>query len=347
MRKELFIAPLIGLAAVAVALVILGSPAAVSADEGPHIKGWGPTPDDCASCHRAHRAQAERLLIEDQQLLCMTCHGADAMGSVLNVAYGTDEGDGGALRAGGFDRARIDTQDPSLPPPAGAVTIGVLPAPGEPVTSSHTVDGSAQTIWGYGDVSAGPDVGRTDFTMTCSRCHDPHGSGNYRALRDRPSGLVSWGQPVPPFMPNLSGKLADEETKTYTTSNYWALPYTDWWRDSTGDGYADTEITGRQIGLWCTTCHTRYNAPYGEQDSGDGIFAYRHTTDPSTRTASATGPARPQSCLQCHVAHGTNALMGEHSGSVEWPDGMAGGGATDSRLLKMDNRGVCQKCHNK
>jgi predicted CXXCH cytochrome family protein len=347
MRKELLMTPVIALAAAVVALAILGGPAPAQGDEGPHVQGWGATADDCASCHRAHRAQADRLLVADQELLCLNCHGNDAMGSVLNVSSGTNEADGGALRAGGFETARLNTQDPTLPPPAGGVTIGVLAPPGQSVTSSHTVDGSAETIWGYGDISASPNVGRVDYTMTCGSCHDPHGSGNYRALRTRPSGLVAFGQPVPPWMPNLAGKLADETTKDYTTSNYWSLPYTDWWRDSTGDGYADTEITGRQVGLWCTTCHTRYNDPYQMKETGDDIFAYRHTTDPSTRTASATGPARPQSCLQCHVAHGTNAVMGSASGAVEWPDGMAGGGATDSRLLKMDNRGVCQKCHNK
>jgi hypothetical protein len=53
-------------------------------------------------------------------------------------------------------------------------------------------------------------------------------------------------------------------------------------------------------------------------------------------------------CLSCHVAHGSSATMGTNSGAVPWP----GGGTTPagnarSSLLRVDNRGVCQSCHNK
>jgi hypothetical protein len=40
-------------------------------------------------------------------------------------------------------------------------------------------------------------------------------------------------------------------------------------------------------------------------------------------------------------------MPGPYSSTVEWPGG--GVGTTDnnnSRLLKMDNRGICLKCHS-
>jgi hypothetical protein len=37
--------------------------------------------------------------------------------------------------------------------------------------------------------------------------------------------------------------------------------------------------------------------------------------------------------------------MGANSASVTFPDGSAAG--ADSRLLRADNRGVCQLCHAK
>ena len=90
---------------------------------------------------------------------------------------------------------------------------------------------------------------------------------------------------------------------------------------------------------WCIQCHTRYN---GYNINGttslilptpvDPIFMYKHGT---TRIG----------CEQCHVSHGSNAAMTTNgSVSVLNPDGTAGG--TDSRLLKVANRGTCNLCHD-
>lgn len=72
-------------------------------------------------------------------------------------------------------------------------------------------------------------------------------------------------------------------------------------------------------------------------DTGDAIYTYQHRSDGASNRA----------CVTCHASHGTNALMtGTYSSAVEWPGG--GVGTTDdnnSRLLKMNNRGICVKCH--
>jgi hypothetical protein len=53
-------------------------------------------------------------------------------------------------------------------------------------------------------------------------------------------------------------------------------------------------------------------------------------------------------CMSCHVAHGSSAIMGTNSGAVPWPGGGAApNGNARSSLLRVDNRGVCQSCHNK
>ena len=68
------------------------------------------------------------------------------------------------------------------------------------------------------------------------------------------------------------------------------------------------------------------------QGTGDGIYNYRHTT------------SRNRSCLTCHVSHGSNAAMtGTNSSTFTYPDGTPG---ASSRLLKVDNRGTCQVCHD-
>jgi predicted CXXCH cytochrome family protein len=129
-------------------------------------------------------------------------------------------------------------------------------------------------------------------------------------------------------------------------------------------GVAPANSTGLMT-AWCIQCHTRYNGysttvtagvsdytPGGNSvsslvaNSADATFMYKHGT---TRAG----------CEQCHVSHGSNALMtGTNSLNYEDPNhtvppkptnvGLNGNVATsgDSRLLKADNRGTCQLCHD-
>ena len=59
-------------------------------------------------------------------------------------------------------------------------------------------------------------------------------------------------------------------------------------------------------------------------------------------------------CLTCHRAHGTAAIMtgfatADGSRNVLGTDGLPHNvfPASDSALLRLNNRGVCQSCHNK
>jgi hypothetical protein len=129
--------------------------------------------------------------------------------------------------------------------------------------------------------------------------------------------------------------IADQGSpKVYTTDNYF----------NTGP------VSGIQMASWCATCHTRYLASSTGVNSGDAIFTYRHRSN---------GSLAGLTCIKCHATHGSNAAMPggatptgtpgpgtTYSSTVPWPGG--GSGTTDnnnSRLLKMDNRGICIKCH--
>ncbi len=305
--------------AAACAVSLFAGAAPASADNGPHVKGAGLTPDTCAACHRAHTAKAPYLLKESQTALCYTCHGASGAGSNEDVQDGVGwsgagrSGTKGALRGGGFEYALVDSGNPS-----GNGYVGEIPVRGSgaAVTSTHSVNESGQTAWGNGPISAEANYGKT-IDLTCGSCHDPHGNGNYRILRPIPveSGAES-GVTIP-----------DAATKVYTTTNYWEV------EDENAPGFI------ANISAWCATCHTRYLAGKGSArtNSGDAVFTFRHRTN-FTSQGSPT-------CVQCHVAHGSNASMGSYSSAVANPDGGAVGG--DSRLLRIDNRGVCQMCHNK
>jgi hypothetical protein len=87
---------------------------------------------------------------------------------------------------------------------------------------------------------------------------------------------------------------------------------------------------------WCIACHTRYNgwaqngtSSLNAQTPSDAIFGFKHGT-------TSTG------CEQCHVNHGTNAVMSGITLGVDFPDGSN----EDSALLKVNNRGTCQLCHD-
>lgn len=303
---------LIVLAAALPSALLLGAvPAA--ADNGPHVSGAGVVADSCAGCHRTHTAQAGGLLKQPQGSLCYTCHGAGAPGSNTDVVNGAGYAPEGALRGGGFSYALIASDSPS-----GSKSSGVVPtrSSGQAVTSTHSVDASDQTAWGSGAISADVSVGKT-IPLRCGNCHDPHGNGNYRILRDIPKESGA-GEGV---------AIPDAGTKLYTTENYWKAD------DVNAPGFA------QNVSAWCSTCHTRYLSSGPKADSGDAVFAYRHTSD---KTSAGAGQ---RNCAQCHVSHGSNASMGARSAAVPFPDGSAGAGS--SRLLRVDSRGVCQLCHGK
>jgi predicted CXXCH cytochrome family protein len=294
-----------------------------SADNGPHVMGQGLTPDTCAICHRAHTAQAPNLLKEPETALCYTCHGDAATGAATDVVDGVGysgterTGTPGALRGGGFKYAVIDSAHPSGQEKEGADPGGVVPVlgAGAPVTSAHSVDSSSVTDWGNGEISAEPNDGAA-ISLSCGSCHDPHGNGMYRILRPIP---LESGATTPVEIPESKGM-----PHVYTTTNYWDVE----------DEYAPDLIA--KISAWCAACHTRYLSSTTGAESGDAVFTDRHVSD-------GTKQGSP-SCIQCHVAHGSNAKA-EEAGSfaVHSPQELPAG--PGGRLLRIDARGTCRMCH--
>ncbi len=377
MRKTTLLIGILAGVAVSLLTVMGSGGGTASADNGPHIVETGATPDKCASCHRIHTAKSDFLFKSGGtvEAFCFSCHGNGGPGSDLAAQEGTFYGETtpGApygsktasttmgLRAGGFDTARIDTTDPNntlnLPPS----DIGVLAVP-QTVNSWHAVDDTtAGTMWGngaIGTVGAGPN-----YTLECTSCHDPHGNGNYRILRSIPQGSGGAGYAIPDTYP----KAASD----YTTTNYFNMYFGGATPAPMPAGPSVTPAPGASIlvdtSAWCSQCHTRYLAirrpVYPEPalgtpipnasrwDSGDAIFTYRHTSAGWGRSGT-TGNAsfNNRACITCHASHGSNASMpGAYSSSVPWPDGSTTNPTNDTQrasLLKMDNRGMCRKCHS-
>jgi predicted CXXCH cytochrome family protein len=370
--------PLVWLPAAAVAWLLLAA-VPVLADGGPHMSSinngsTGITADSCAGCHRAHTAQGPMLLAaQSEEALCLTCHGSGGTGATTDVENGIQytlasvRGDTvlGALRGGGFLTARIDSDSPVriLHSPLRSLAKVPVQAAGEPVTSSHLDLAAAASAtgvaWGNGAISVTPDAGAA-LDISCGSCHNPHGNGNYRILNPIPHG-----DDAGPFVEPTTGVVVTDaalppagDTRNYTviqvpgpgylllSSQVVSGGYTDTagdyfhrrvpWNSTTGTSDAPNGLAtfNSQMTNWCTTCHSRYYSDDPTVPSGDAIFMYRHDTISN------------RACTTCHVAHGSNAMMtGPYSATAPYPDGSVPAMA-DSRLLKIDNRGTCQACHD-
>lgn len=242
----------------------------------------------------------------------------------------------------------------------GAVGSGAGPITSLECTSCHNPHGNGQyRILNPIPTSTGLVAAGTGVTVTDAALPTAGNTRNY---------TVQWGR-----------TLADVTSGTYVDNGSAGTPNAtagDYWRKYlpwnvvpvlVGRGVASMPANGHagdvpmyvpndpsnltsfrlQISSWCAACHTRYlaggNPP---SNSGDPIYTYRHQED-------------TVECTQCHVGHGSNAAMpGENSGPMVYPGGGAATSYTtgtppdttttyfNSRLLKIDNRGTCQACHD-
>ncbi len=316
------------IAVLALACAMAGS---VSANGGPH-GGYAPTTDGCAGCHRAHTATGPNLLVSNSTNdLCMSCHGATGAGANTNVddgQYLSSRDDSG----GAYDHGAANTPDGAALLGGGFVNYRSLP-----VTSIHNPDGTELAAWGYG-VARGSMADLAE-SLTCASCHDPHGSPNYRIINETINGI------------GVSVAQVDEgAAKDY-----------------------DTEQWGSGTSSVCAACHGAYHVTRagsgsdnsdnttGNVDYGGDIASFAHRID---MTYSYGANANPETvgldgyylplaetgagdyvvCMTCHLPHGTSVEMVGNADGAGLPGETS---ATDSALLRIDNRGVCQVCHQK
>lgn len=252
--------------------------------------------DACAGCHRAHTAASpitwedgfgnlkSALLIGTAQTIeefCLTCHGTGAPGAATNVQDGVLEnapgsyiGVGEVLNGGGFDFLGADST----------------------VTSKHTVNGSAWPAWGGGvNGYATSAIGGVRLAMDCAKCHDPHGSSNYRILNDKVNTYDVGGydaaagfpwdsvNPKPtPFVISVEpGYPRSDNGYTYQSVSYdgfllhtsypsYVPMYTRPYYSVPAGGLGADPTKG--MSGWCIACHTQYMTTEGNTSySGGGV----------------------------------------------------------------------------
>jgi len=394
------------LIATSAVLAVVLAPGAAFANNGPH-GGYISNTESCAGCHRAHSAPSSitwvdgngstksALLLSDASqvyLFCLACHDSTSQGADTNVLdgvyEGTQFGDQGAdLISGAFGR-----EDASMG--SGSTWDGH----NNRVTSTHIMNGQSWGAWGGGAFGSTSTVDATGnypalngtgnkIVMDCGTCHDPHGSSNYRILKDVVNGVAVGGY-------DSSVSATDPVPTPYVISAEAGYPvggfalhtqYSAYIPDYTNAQYAKAPGDDETKGMtgWCIGCHTTYATGTSTYDSADGfgfIARHRHpmnvplsnfagprslvvtdlpaaiALDHDTSEAGATSNEDSDwiECLSCHNAHGASTIMTGYANVFDpandlRPNTGIGGvpPTNDSALLKMDNRGVCEACHNK
>jgi predicted CXXCH cytochrome family protein len=330
------------------------------------------SPDACAACHRMHTATALNLIKDPSGGgLCKTCHqnGAGADTDVMNGKYitGSDAtpnhavwgANGGKLLGGGFNYIQSTSTttskhrvDETIVPPGSSTGASIA----FKCTSCHNAhpdrnhpnqyrllrvqpNGVASPIdvaWNGPWTTAGatvPAASKSDLTAN-------------RAYTEIAYGVGIATDPNAPI----------EYTRNYNDTN---------------------------MAVWCAACHTHYMATwtpgapgtpsayksgdvYNAGDTYGNIARERHSvntpivnraaingitynlkSDVPLADLTANGRTNDDllTCLSCHKAHGSDALMSgdsvlENRGSV-LPNGV------DSMLLRGDRgRRICADCHN-
>ncbi len=329
----------------------------------------------CAGCHRAHTAassitwtgtdggQRRTLLLGTPTRLCQfctACHGSDAAGAATNVVDGVYEAAGhgtlgAALNGGAFGAEVVGANhhncDDGSASPFGGESEVVMTC-----CSCHDVHGSSNYRL-LKDVVNGVEVGGYEETAPGEYAPDPFVISNEPGY---PEG--GW------LLEDAGAAQMEDYDPDYTTPMYAKAP---------------GEDPTRGISAWCAACHTEYHradldasTPY---DAGDGfgdVMRHRHRLNVplseylgarpiglralSLPLAKDYGEWTPEAgaddwmdCLTCHRAHGSDAVMSGFADVADATDpepdtgdGTVPPGAKNA-FLRLDDRGVCEECHNK
>lgn len=261
------------------AVAILATAGTAFANFGPH-GGYALDTDACAGCHRAHTSFStltwedtasndhSALLISSAQTMeefCYACHGAGAPGAATNVEVGVfDSGPSGSAGTALGGGIMYQTASAMNQPLNGGAFTGV--------SAMHDMDKGSVTdpMWGAGNTAP------AGTNLTCTGCHDVHGSTNYRILKDQVNGHTvggyngdtpQWyvssfesGYPAGGWLKHTPGA---SQMTTYFP-NYTSAEYK--WNSTAT--YSGTK--NRSMSTWCAACHESYNKRTGSYTgSGD------------------------------------------------------------------------------
>jgi predicted CXXCH cytochrome family protein len=254
----------------------------------------------CADCHNMHDDANKRLLVEaTESVLCERCHAGSGV-SKYNVWR------------------QLTSMDP-LPFEGTGGTFGLY---------SGLRGGTAASMHAIND-EATPAPGGVTTQHRCGTCHNPHGSKNYRILRDTVNNVTG-----------IAVFARTDENGSFV--NY-----------STG------------IVKFCTACHTSYkttsdgNGNWIRHPVGVSLNNYTaqlnfYTNNTSYKPKVELEVNKTIACVSCHFAHGSGA-----DANLKYPGGKTvnacktchnrdafSAGTPGSHAGYTSNNGTCSDCHS-
>ncbi|MFZ5640508.1 MAG: cytochrome c3 family protein [Bacillota bacterium] len=291
-------------------------------DTNPHGYYWD-NPELCQNCHATHTAAGPRLIVnENTDELCVTCH--DGSQSKYDVLRGKYKGPLSLDHP--VDPGHTTWYD-SIAGPYGSMEGKTVEAVYTP-TSRHDLN-----IYNYAATGNNiENVEVADARLSCASCHDPHGSENYRNLRENMQVSL-----------NPSTPLIKTEAYSVTYATYEKTTYV------------------RGAVEFCGACHSDFNQGAGASRtaltttqqpgmtlSTSSLHKYMHPVNIDAQYVTNTGYHVPVPehlpyengqiiCQTCHFTHGTYNT-GTHTRRDGFP----------STVLKRFNETVgCEDCHDK
>lgn len=285
--------------------------------------------NSCANCHSTHNGQDSKLLTykNTEYDMCLSCH--DGTLGFYDVKKSSG--------AGTFD----DSHESA---------------------SMHNVKSGIKL-----SEAPGAYTNRDTAELTCSSCHNPHGSVNDRLLKEKVVGNQ-------PFAFSMVNGVKTPVQPGNKTINLALTPDPDYADINALTGTSGLKIT-KSIGpkdstdkvnysQFCASCHDDYLAsrsagrPSNADKAAGNVnhdFLYTHGTN-----TSSTG----RNCASCHFAHGTDVTLmmdtaGKTIADLQKPKAQGGNGWTEeqaigymkdvseggSSLKKFTNMAVCWTCH--
>jgi hypothetical protein len=346
---------------------------------GPHGKFTSDT-NACGRCHQLHQAKSSRLIRfnvsgnpggnNDIYRICTYCHNFNGQ-STYDVKDGMiwDAADKVryATNGGGFERMLV------VEGPAQLATL-------VNANSSHQVNKALNGTDYIRFNAPGADTSR-HITLKCSSCHNPHGSSNARVLVEKivytdTNGANPQTVNTVTNMPEYVTDRFANEKSIYPDdiSNFCGACHTDY-LNTAGDGSTASGVSGNyrhKINMAADNGLNKDKDLGGLDARNDGSFGYIDGTlqlplgTVSANPVGAPGTVNVVVCTSCHFAHGTGAEMTKSvinnttGTNTAVSTNSAGGqefyllenGAGNIKYetiknLRMDNRAVCQNCHNR